>query len=181
VIDPKTFNEEARKQKESIADEEDKRKKRKDEKESKPCMFPSVSIILVTNPKSAVDDSDTLVGQSLDPRLCPSYVYGFSFEKKEWCKFFVDFLSPVEWKPDALNSLILPSPQKRLLKGLVSGHKFPERARDLPGQKGKGLVVLLHGAPGSGKTLTAGENSYSIVVAQKADDFAARNDGRAYP
>jgi hypothetical protein len=181
VIDPKTFNEEARKQKESIADEEDKRKKRKDEKESKPCMFPSISIISVTNPKSALDDSDTSVGQSLDPRLCPSYVYGFSFEKKEWCKFFVDFLSPVEWKPDALNSLILPSPQKRLLKGLVSGHKFPERARDLPGQKGKGLVVLLHGAPGSGKTLTAGENSYSIVVAQKADDFAARNDGRAYP
>jgi hypothetical protein len=104
-----------------------------------------------------LDVSNTVAGQTLDPRLCPSYVYGFSFEKKEWCKFFVDFLSSVDWKPDALDSLILPRPQKRLLQGLVTGHKFPERARDEHGLKGKGLVVLLHGAPGSGKTLTAGE------------------------
>jgi SpoVK/Ycf46/Vps4 family AAA+-type ATPase len=98
-----------------------------------------------------------MVGHTLDTRLCPSYVYGFSFEKKEWSKFFVDFLSPVDWKPNALDSLILPAPQKRLLQGLVTGHKFPERARDGVGLKGKGLVVLLHGSPGSGKTLTAGE------------------------
>jgi hypothetical protein len=96
----------------------------------------------------------------LDPRLCPSYVYGFSLEKKEWCKFFVDSLSDVTWKEDALDFLILPKSQKRLLQGLVSGHKFPDRARDEVGLKGKGLVVLLHGVPGSGKTLTAGESEY---------------------
>jgi hypothetical protein len=99
-----------------------------------------------------------LLGKDLDPRLCPSYVYGFSFEKKEWCKFFVDCLSEINWKKDALDSLILPAPQKRLLQGLVTGHKFPDQARDQTGLKGKGLVVLLHGAPGSGKTLTAGGN-----------------------
>jgi len=93
----------------------------------------------------------------LDPMLCPSYVYGFSFEKKEWCKFFVDLLSPVDWKPKALDSLILPTQQKRLLQGLVTEHKFPDEARDEHGLKGKGLVVLLHGPGGSGKTLTAGQ------------------------
>jgi hypothetical protein len=84
-------------------------------------------------------------------------VYGFSLEKKEWCKFFIDSMHNVEWKSNALDSLILPAPQKRLLQGLVSAHKFPVRARDEVGLKGKGLVVLLHGTPGSGKTLTAGK------------------------
>jgi DNA polymerase III delta prime subunit len=62
----------------------------------------------------------------------------------------------VKWKTDALSSLILPKPQKRLLHGLVTGHVYPESARDESRLKGKGLVVLLHGSPGSGKTLTAG-------------------------
>jgi signal recognition particle GTPase len=84
-------------------------------------------------------------------------VYGFSFEKKEWCKYFVDQISNVDWKPNALASLILPAPQKRLLQGLVTGHKFPDKARNEYGLKGKGLVILLHGSPGSGKTLTAGK------------------------
>lgn len=92
-----------------------------------------------------------------DPILCPPYVYGFSLEKKEWCKFFVDSMEPVKWKSNALESLILPAPQKRLLQGLVTAHKFPDKARDSVGLKGKGLVVLLHGTPGSGKTLTAGK------------------------
>jgi hypothetical protein len=110
-----------------------------------------------TDRAAAFNISDNVIESDLDPRLCPSYVYGFSLEKKEWCKFFVDALSAVNWKPQALDFLILPGPQKRLLQGLVTGHKFPERARDEVGLKGKGLVVLLHGTPGSGKTLTAGK------------------------
>jgi SpoVK/Ycf46/Vps4 family AAA+-type ATPase len=42
-----------------------------------------------------------------------------------------------------------------LLKALVSAHQLPENPRDQMLQKGKGLVILLHGAPGSGKTITA--------------------------
>jgi hypothetical protein len=129
-------------------------------------------MLTLTDNTATFDVSDGIVGQTLDPRLCPSYVYGFSFEKKEWCKFFVDFLSPVDWKSNALDSLILPAPQKRLLQGLVTGHKFPERARDGIGLKGKGLVVLLHGAPGSGKTLTAGKHKYLGALGQNTDpDF----------
>lgn len=67
----------------------------------------------------------------------------------------MDFLSPVKRKPNALDSLIIPTPQKRLLEGLVTGHKYPDKVRDKRGLKGKGLVLLLHGTPGSGKTLTA--------------------------
>ena len=114
------------------------------------------TVVLLT-PEATFEISGAAFDNDLDPRTCPSYVFGFSLEKKEWCKFFVDSLCEVNWKKDALDSLILPSPQKRLLQGLVTGHKYPDRARDEVGLKGKGLVVLLHGAPGSGKTLTAGK------------------------
>lgn len=139
VIDPKTFNEEARAKKEEVSADDDKDDD-KEKEEKKP---------------STLEVRQTDLEDELDPRLCPSYVYGFSFEKKEWCKFFVDLLSEVDWRPNALDSLILPAPQKRLLQGLVTGHQFPDKARDVHGLKGKGLVILLHGSPGSGKTLTA--------------------------
>jgi ATP-dependent 26S proteasome regulatory subunit len=37
----------------------------------------------------------------------------------------------------------------------VTSHRYPEDVRNQTEQKGKGLVILLHGSPGSGKTLTA--------------------------
>ncbi|KAG4433617.1 hypothetical protein IFR05_010893 [Cadophora sp. M221] len=140
VVDPRTFNEEARARKESIAAEESDDDEG-DDKDRKTEMTGKVQ--------------DQLQTTTLDPRLCPPYVYGYSLEKKEWCKFFIDSMTEVGWKKDAMESLILPDPQKRLLKGLISGHEYPDRARDETTLKGKGLVVLLHGAPGSGKTLTA--------------------------
>jgi SpoVK/Ycf46/Vps4 family AAA+-type ATPase len=87
--------------------------------------------------------------------LSPPFVIGFSLGRKCWSRFFLDNISPVRWKQGAWDSLILQNDQKLVLKALVTSHRFPENARDLPEQKGKGLVILLHGAPGSGKTLTA--------------------------
>lgn len=89
--------------------------------------------------------------------LCPPYVYGFSLDMKEWCKFFIDSLQDIEWAASAMDKLILPDAQRRLIRSLVTSHRFPEQARDEAHLKGKGLIVLLHGSPGSGKTLTAGE------------------------
>jgi AAA+ superfamily predicted ATPase len=74
---------------------------------------------------------------------------------KEWCKFFVNNLKPVVWKDDPMETLILPNAQRRLIKSLVTSHRFPDQARDESALKGKGLIMLLHGSPGSGKTLTA--------------------------
>src|SRR2546423_9599181 len=99
----------------------------------------------------------------LDPVLCPSFVYGFSMQGKLWCRFFIDELEDVLWKPAPMNSLLLPDRQKRILNALVSSHMFPDETREEAEQKGKGLVVLLHGSPGSGKTLTAGINRLCVV------------------
>ncbi|KAH0371121.1 P-loop containing nucleoside triphosphate hydrolase protein, partial [Aureobasidium melanogenum] len=92
---------------------------------------------------------------SLDTALCPPYVTGFSCSRKDWCRFYVTNLSEVNWRPNAFNELVLPQSQLNLVRALVTSHTFPTDARDEDQQKGKGLVCLLHGPPGSGKTLTA--------------------------
>lgn len=88
--------------------------------------------------------------------LCGPTIYGYSMDRKTWCKFFVDDLQPVKWKEDAISSLIMPQEQKDLIEALVTSHNYPDNARETAEQKGKGLVILLHGTPGTGKTLSAG-------------------------
>ncbi|KAJ5697694.1 ATPase AAA-type core [Penicillium malachiteum] len=90
-----------------------------------------------------------------DPLLCPAFEFGFSLSRKEWGRFLLDCMRETEWKEDVWKSLIIGDRQKLVLQSLVTSHTFPENARDQTRQKGQGLVILLHGTPGSGKTLTA--------------------------
>jgi hypothetical protein len=90
-----------------------------------------------------------------EPLLCPPYAIGYSLAKKYWARFSMDNLSSIQWTENAWESLILNDEQKDVIQAVVSSHQYPEDARNQPEQKGKGLVILLHGSPGSGKTLTA--------------------------
>ncbi|KAH7026928.1 P-loop containing nucleoside triphosphate hydrolase protein [Macrophomina phaseolina] len=136
VVDPKTFIEEATKKAENFDGDGDCDE---DGCTSKP-----------NNSKPSA-----LLDAVADPLLCPPFVYGYSLETKEWCKFFLDCLHPVDWIPDAMGSLIVSEAQRNLVQALVSSHQFPDQARNESALKGKGLIILLHGTPGSGKTLTA--------------------------
>lgn len=89
----------------------------------------------------------------VDPKLCPPLAFGFNFDTKHWCKFYVENLSEVNWMPNAMDQLIIDVRQKRLITSRVTAHEFPDRARNEAKLKGKGLIVLLHGTPGSGKPL----------------------------
>lgn len=93
--------------------------------------------------------------QEPDPVHCPPYTLGYSLVRKNWCRFFVDYIRDVEWNPSVWDSLVLPDKEKHLLQALISSHNYSMAPLDVMQQKGKGLVVLLHGTPGSGKTLTA--------------------------
>ena len=88
--------------------------------------------------------------------LASSTVRGFSFSEKQWLDFFVDKLSPVDWNPNCFEQLVLPEAQKDLVKALVATH-IQQRLGfdDIVKGKGKGLIFVLHGSPGVGKTLTA--------------------------
>jgi hypothetical protein len=91
----------------------------------------------------------------IDKLFCPPFVLGFSLTKKEWCRFYLPHVTDINWQKDSFDRLVMKTAQKNILHALVANHQFPDNPRDESQQKGKGLVVLLHGTPGSGKTLTA--------------------------
>ena len=101
--------------------------------------------------------SSRSVSERSERMLCPPYNYGYSLARKDWCRFYIDCLSDIEWNRSALDILVLAESRKSVLEALVFSHDFPDLVRDETKQKGKGLVILLHGSPGSGKTLTAGK------------------------
>ncbi|EWC48972.1 hypothetical protein DRE_00277 [Drechslerella stenobrocha 248] len=98
-----------------------------------------------------------------DYLLCPSVVDGFSFNDKLWGQYSVNKLDMVKWDNNAFDCLVLPKNQKTLIRALIESHtKGSGIAKegevdfdDIIQGKGQGLVMLLHGKPGLGKTLTA--------------------------
>lgn len=63
-------------------------------------------------------------------------------------------LTDVVWDTEIIDNLVIPEDQKDFIRALVESHLnsgFDDIVRD----KGKGLVGLLSGPPGVGKTLTA--------------------------
>ncbi|KAI1844688.1 hypothetical protein JX265_007053 [Neoarthrinium moseri] len=107
--------------------------------------------------------------------------FGFYSEskcKKLWCQFFVDHIQDVQWDQDAWNSLVTGEKEKLVLQSLVTSHQFSAKARDQTQQKGKGLVVLLHGTPGSGKTLTAetaAEGTHRALITTSVGELNKNN------
>ncbi|ETW80179.1 AAA+-type ATPase [Heterobasidion irregulare TC 32-1] len=88
--------------------------------------------------------------------ICTPVVLGFSFATKTWGGFAMDRLRDVVWSDEAFRSLVIGPKQKTLIHSLVKQHKAHTTRFDdvIPG-KGQGLIGLLSGRPGCGKTLTA--------------------------
>lgn len=85
-------------------------------------------------------------------------LFGFSLGDKIWGNFAVSQISDVVWNEGIFKSLVLEEDQRDLVHDLVQAHEsngneqvFDDVVRD----KGKGLIGLLTGPPGVGKTLTA--------------------------
>ncbi|KAK8063319.1 hypothetical protein PG996_007971 [Apiospora saccharicola] len=102
-----------------------------------------------------------------DLMLLPTWVHGFVLRTRRWATIRISDLSEVKFDNDFEN-LMLPEENKSTIQALVKTH---ENARgsfvdastsgsvgsgiDLVRGKGSGLILLLHGAPGVGKTSTA--------------------------
>lgn len=93
--------------------------------------------------------------------LASPLVRGFSFTEKKFLDFQVDKISPVEWNTKCFEQLVLPDDQKELVQALVTEHTQRVAGNgdagfdDIVKGKGRGLILVLHGPPGVGKTLTA--------------------------
>ncbi|KAF7516819.1 hypothetical protein PCG10_001780 [Penicillium crustosum] len=106
--------------------------------------------------------------------LLPPRLYGYSLLDHRWASFSVNMLREISVTRDEegwskLEDLVLPDQHKTILLALItnqvrlpydtsSSDLDPTRdqfSMDVVPAKGKGLIILLHGAPGVGKTSTA--------------------------
>jgi len=67
----------------------------------------------------------------------------------------VEHTSPIPWNNEAFDTLVVYPGIKELIMVLVTNKIEASKSTDLMSWKGNGLIVLLHGGPGTGKTLTA--------------------------
>ncbi|KAK1750454.1 P-loop containing nucleoside triphosphate hydrolase protein [Echria macrotheca] len=89
--------------------------------------------------------------------LAVSTVKGFALDSKAWCDFEVTGFRDIDFKEHSIDMLVLSPDEKRLIVGFLASHEMQneEDFDDFIPGKGKGIVMLLSGPPGVGKTLTA--------------------------
>lgn len=96
-------------------------------------------------------------------RLLPGVVPAFALRDRKWVQLDLGILKPVK-REDGWKALVLPKGHREMVQAMVETHTkgsrsttgSPEKIEmDLVRGKGKGCIILLHGAPGVGKTSTA--------------------------
>ncbi|KAM0247218.1 hypothetical protein ACHAQJ_009950 [Trichoderma viride] len=90
-----------------------------------------------------------------DVYLLPRTIRGFNLRRKKWEDLDVDLIREVSWNKHAFKHLVADPDTKELVQALVTNKVAAERGTDLMQNKGNGLIMLLHGGPGTGKTFTA--------------------------
>ncbi|KIX03961.1 uncharacterized protein Z518_07514 [Rhinocladiella mackenziei CBS 650.93] len=84
------------------------------------------------------------------------YVRGYAIKTKKWLWFYVDQIEPIKFADNAFSSLVLPAEQKALIRAFVECQvKHKDDFDDIIAGKGRGMIMLLAGPPGVGKTLTS--------------------------
>lgn len=103
-----------------------------------------------------------------DLMLLPKRLFAYVLRERKFVLVSINFLNPIQKQEDIFAKLKISSTYKEIVKGLASSHflkKDMEKryasvsgdalSQDLIQGKGKGLIILLHGVPGVGKTATA--------------------------
>lgn len=100
--------------------------------------------------------------------LVPKRMFAYALRERRFLPIDLNLLKPVRREAGVFANLRIQQEYKDVVHGLVMSHfqtkalerRYAEAAVEGPGQdliqgKGRGLVVLLHGVPGVGKTATA--------------------------
>ncbi|KAI0145610.1 hypothetical protein GGR57DRAFT_506803 [Xylariaceae sp. FL1272] len=95
--------------------------------------------------------------------VCPPTVRAFSLREKTWSHYLVSRLRPVQFQENAWSRLVVEQEYKDVVQAMVNSHlRQSDGFEDLVAGKGGGVVILLHGPPGVGKTLTAESVAESV-------------------
>lgn len=100
--------------------------------------------------------------------LLPKRMFSYALRERRFVPVNIKFLQPIRREQGVFESLKILKDYKDIVRGLVVSHfqkkalerRYADVPTEGPGQdliqgKGRGLVVLLHGVPGVGKTATA--------------------------
>ena len=112
---------------------------------------------------------------------CCSEVSAFSLRDRDWRFVKVSQLGPVKFRDDAFKKLVIKGKHKTVVQAMVRSYLDNEAtSRDLIQGKGRGLIVLLHGSPGTGKTLTAGmsPNAPNPTLLMEMTECVAEKENR---
>ncbi|KAF4979186.1 hypothetical protein FZEAL_4559 [Fusarium zealandicum] len=114
-----------------------------------------------TNPKALELRDEDLV-------LLPKRMFAYALRERRFMPIDLNLLKPIRREPGVFENLRIQADYKAVVRGLVMSHfqkkalerRYADSATEGPSQdliqgKGRGLVVLLHGVPGVGKTATA--------------------------
>ncbi|KAI9710913.1 MAG: hypothetical protein M1820_002348 [Bogoriella megaspora] len=117
-----------------------------------------LSLKQLLNRRSLLNDTKRLTDEELI--LLPQRVHGFVLSTRKWASFSLEFASVPERDAMALDSVVLSDFQKRLVRTVTATLEVEDKriggnhfTTSNPLTKGRGHVILLHGASGTGKTL----------------------------
>ncbi|KAF5693478.1 AAA family ATPase [Fusarium globosum] len=85
----------------------------------------------------------------------PNTIVGYNLRQKKWQDLQIDLIQKVLWNKQAFRHLVIDPEIKDIIQALVSSKLETDQTTDLIQGKGNGLIILLHGGPGTGKTFTA--------------------------
>lgn len=101
--------------------------------------------------KARVND-DILPVPEDDIALLPRFMPGFDLERKSWGLFDIDEVEAIKFNENAWKHIVLDESSKNVIEGVVGAFDFSEEA--VADEEQAGLVILLHGPTGTGKTAT---------------------------
>ncbi|KAL2856501.1 hypothetical protein BJY01DRAFT_179464 [Aspergillus pseudoustus] len=97
--------------------------------------------------------------------LLPRRLFAYALQDRTFVILDINHVKQPSWIGDPFSDLIIHASQKQMVRSLVHSH-FKKRemeqkhgffgvGQDIINNKGRGLVILLHGVPGVGKSSTA--------------------------
>ncbi|KAG2115816.1 uncharacterized protein F5147DRAFT_674779 [Suillus discolor] len=103
--------------------------------------------------RSKARDNDNIPAVPEDDiALLPRFMPGFDLERKSWGFFDVDEIEPIRFNENAWKHIVLDESSKDVIEGVVGAFDFSKEA--MADEEQSGLVILLHGPSGTGKTAT---------------------------
>ncbi|KAI1024781.1 hypothetical protein LB503_007281 [Fusarium chuoi] len=111
------------------------------------------------NEEDQTKNKEELLQKPKELAFMTELIGGYALKNKLWVYFYVEDIEPIVWNDQAYSHLVFDEQQKDLVLSFVENHSLANGVNtameDVIVGKGQGLIMLLSGRPGTGKTLMA--------------------------